>query len=184
MPNKEIEIKVLGIEKESLEKAVIDVGGKRLPDGLMIVRHFDYPDKRLRADGKLIRVRSIGETIVEFAYKGPKEESGRCKVRSEVQTLVDDAEVACAILKEVGLVETLYCEKKRTSYDVDGVHIDIDEYPGGICYAEIEGASEDEVYGMVEKLGLGDYEISCETAFRLFALRWPEVDICNLKFEC
>ena len=181
---KEIEVKILDIEKESLAKAVEEAGGKRIPDGLMIIRHFDYPDKRLKKAGKLIRVRSIGDELVEFAYKGPKEDcEGCCKVRPEIQTNVEDAEIAAQILKEVGLEETLYCEKIRTSYELMGAHIDIDEYPGGIVYAEVEAKTKEEVYAVIDKLGLRDHEISCETAFKLFARKWPEVELNGLRFD-
>ena len=182
MANKEVEIKVLGIERNALEKAVLGAGGEEIPAGFIVCRHFDYSDGRLHKEGKLIRVRNVGDKV-EFAFKGPKEDSGRCKIRPEFQTLVDSADVVIKILKEIGLEQTLYCEKKRWSYRLDGARIDIDEYPGGIVYAEIEAPTEELVYAIVDKLGLSEYEISCETAFSLFKRKWPEVNICNLAYS-
>ncbi len=177
----EIEIKVIGVEKKPLEDAILKEGGVKVFEGLLIVRHYDYPDGRLRNEQKLIRVRSVGDEV-EFAYKGPKIKKGRCKVRPEIQTLVKDGEVVGEILKKMGLVETLYLEKKRTTYEFMGTHVDIDEYPGGVCYAEIEGDSEEAVYEVVDRLKLGDYEISCESAFGLFKRKWPEVELNGMRF--
>ncbi|OIP80128.1 hypothetical protein COW94_04325 [Candidatus Peregrinibacteria bacterium CG22_combo_CG10-13_8_21_14_all_44_10] len=179
---KEIEIKILGIEKTAFEKAVKKAGGKKSGGGLMIIRHFDYPDKRLRKAGKMIRVRSIGDKIIEFAYKGPREYVGKCKVRPEIQTLVSDANIVSKILSAIGLEECMYCEKKRISYELNGTHIDIDEYPGNIVYAEIEGKTEKAVYATLDMLDIKDYEVSCETAGALFEQRWPNVELNGLRF--
>ncbi|EKD48296.1 MAG: hypothetical protein ACD_65C00025G0001, partial [uncultured bacterium] len=100
---KEIEIKILGIEKALLEHKIRALGGFKIGGGMMVVRHFDFPDGRLRAKGKLIRVRSIGDEVHEFAYKGPKIKSGKCKVREEIQALVSDPSAVCRVLDAVGM---------------------------------------------------------------------------------
>ena len=184
---KEIEIKVLGIKKASVVKKLKSLGAKKTFSGLTVCRHFDFPDKRLRKAGKLLRVRNMGKKMVEFTYKGPKEKKGTClsgrqacKIRQEIQTYVEDSEVVRGILEGAGMKETLYCEKKRTSYRLGRVAVDIDEYPGGIVYLEIEGPSEKLVHGAIKKLDLSDYETSCETAMRLFK-RWG-VEINGMRF--
>ncbi len=179
---KEIEIKILGIEKAALERKIRALVGLRVAVGMTVVRHFDFPDGRLRARGELIRVRSVGDDVHEFAYKGPKIKSGKCKVREEIQTLVSDPSAVCRVLGAVGMKETFYCEKKRVSWELNGAHIDIDEYPKGIIYAEIEGRSEKVVYGVLKKLGLGKIEVSCETAEALFKRKWPKIKLNGLRF--
>jgi len=179
---KEIEIKILGIEKRSLERKIRSAGGRKIGGGTMAVRHFDFPDGRLRAGGELIRVRSIGDAVHEFAYKGPKMGSGKCKVREEIQTLVSDPSAVCTVLQALSMKETFYCEKKRTSWELLGAHIDIDEYPRGIVYAEIEGKSEKVVHNALQKLALCDIEVSCETAEALFKRKWPHVKLNGLRF--
>lgn len=179
---KEIEIKVLGINKRVLERRIRALGGRRIGGGMMTVRHFDFPDGRLRAGGKLIRVRTVGCGTCEFAYKGPRIEIGKCKMREEIQTLVVNPKAVCRILQMAGMKETFYCEKKRTSWAVGKARIDIDKYPKGIIYAEIEGRSEKLVYGALERLGLRESEVSCETAEVLFNRKWPEIELNGLRF--
>lgn len=177
---KEIEIKILGIKKGPLVRKLWECGYKKDFSGLIVCRHFDFLDKRLRKSGKLIRVRDMGKKKVEFTFKGPKTKSKTCKIRPEFQTYLEDSGVAKKILEEIGLKETLYCEKKRTSYRKGKVQVDIDEYPGGIVYAEIEASSEGLVHGAIEELGLEGYETSCESATRLFE-RWG-VSLEGMRF--
>lgn len=179
---KEIEIKVLGVEKRVLERRIRALGGRRIGGGMMIVKHFDFPDGRLRRKGELIRVRTIGRGTCEFAYKGPKIGVGKCKIREEIQTLAENPEAICRILLMTGMKETFYCEKKRASWAIGRACIDIDEYPKGIIYAEIEGGSEKLVYRVLERLGLRGSEVSCETAEVLFKRKWPEIELNGLRF--
>lgn len=180
--SKEIEIKVIGISKNALVRRLKEAGYKKEFSGLIVCRHFDFPDKRLRKAGKLVRVRSMGKERVEFTYKGPKEKKGTCKIRPEIQTYVEDGDVAGAIIKEMGLKETLYCEKKRTSYLKGKVHVDLDYYPEDIFYAEIEAPTEKLVHKAIKELRLGDFEISSETANALFKRKWPKIKLNGLRF--
>lgn len=179
MPN-EIEIKVLGIEKKSFEAKLKRLGAKKIFAGMIICRHFDYPNHSLRSHGKLIRVRTCGPDVTEFAYKGPKKIINNCKIREEIQTTVADGEQIAKILKNIGMKETFYCEKKRTSYSLKNIHIDIDEYPQKIVYAEIEAPDQKTIKNLLKKLG--NYEISCETAEELFIRAWPRIKLNGLHF--
>jgi len=176
----EIEIKILGIKKTSLEKKLKALGAKKFFSGMIICRHFDYPNHSLRASGKLIRVRSCGKKTVEFAYKGPKKIINGCKIREEIQTTVKDSAATAEILKNIGLKETFYCEKKRTSYCLKNIHVDIDEYPGNIVYAEIEAPNQTAIKNLIKKLG--ECEVSCETAEELFVRMWPNIKLNGLCF--
>lgn len=180
MPN-EIEIKVLGIEKKSFETKLKLLGAKKIFFGMIICRHFDYSDHSLRKQGKLIRVRICGSKTVEFAYKGPKKIINNCKIREEIQTTVKDGEQVAEILKNIGLKETFYCEKKRTSYFLKNTHIDIDEYPKKIIYAELEAPDQKTIKNLLKKIG--SYELSCETAEELFKRAWPKIKLNGLRFK-
>ena len=70
-----------------------------------------------------------------------------------------------AILEQLGFSFRNYQEKRRTTYDLDSVEIDIDSWPLIPPYLEIEGNSDEEIRKVIEKLGLQNKDIvSCNTA--------------------
>ena len=58
------------------------------------------------------------------------------------------------VLNELGFVAKGYQENRRRQYILDGVEIDIDSWPLIPTYLEIEGKSEQDVYQVLEKLGI------------------------------
>ncbi|MBU1019171.1 MAG: class IV adenylate cyclase [Patescibacteria group bacterium] len=164
----EIEIKILGINKSSLQRKLKACGYSRVFSGKIVCWHFDFPDKSLRKAGKLIRLRDFGKGKVELTYKGSKEKGASCKIRQEIETEVGSFEEASEIFSKIGLKGKFYSEKKRTSYKKGRVRVEIDEFlKEGVTYAEIEAMSEKLVYRTIEELGLEGYETSCESAMKV-----------------
>ena len=68
------------------------------------------------------------------------------------------------MLEELGLAYRNYQEKRRITYLIDGIEVDIDFWPMIPPYMEIEAESKEEIDGIIEKLGLTDLDIvSCNT---------------------
>lgn len=83
----------------------------------------------------------------------------------ETEMEVPSIEEANNILKQLGFSFRNYQEKKRETYSVDGVEVDIDSWPLIPTYIEIENDSEKVILDTVKKLRLQDHEIvSCNTA--------------------
>ena len=124
----------------------------------------------------------IGEGKFEICYKGPKEIVDGCKVREEIETIVTDADQFESMMMKLDYHVTLDNQKRRRSYEFGEVHVDIDEYPQVPAYMEIEGPNRAAIDHAIEILGLGEYEVSTETANELFARLWSEVDFEWLTF--
>ena len=71
-----------------------------------------------------------------------------------MEIVVNDFDTTNEILKELGYTPRALQENKRIKYDLNGVEVDIDTWPGIPTYLEIEGTSEKEVYDTLKLLGI------------------------------
>ena len=116
----EVEIK-LRIASEDRGKELLTAAGF----SVCTPRHFesnvlfDTPDHRLRRDGRLLRVRQVGEKEPLLTYKGPGR-AAKHKVREEIQLSISDAVAFAAILDILGLEPAFRYEKYRTEYERPG----------------------------------------------------------------
>lgn len=183
----EIEVKILGIDVEAVARRLVEAGAKPLFDGLVKCVHFDFKGAPIRETGALFRMRRWeGQegfpSKVEVCYKGPKKVVDGCKVREEVETTVEDADRFLSMMGKIGLSITLDNEKRRRSYSMGEVHVDLDEYPRIPAYMEIEGPNRAAIDEAILTLGLEGCEVSTESADELFERLWPEAGFEKLKF--
>lgn len=182
----EIEIKILGIDVNKVAERLASLGARPLFSGVVRCLHFDLPGETLRKSNCLFRLRRWeGESgfpnKFEICYKGPKQIIDGCKVREEIETTVADADRFETIMTKMGYHVTLNNDKYRRSYEWEGAHFDLDEYPTVPAYMEIEAQDRAGIDRAVKALGLEKYEQSTETANELFARLWPKVDFDHLK---
>ncbi|MDP2676064.1 MAG: CYTH domain-containing protein [bacterium] len=154
----EIELTYINIDKNEIEKKLIELGGRKIGDYHYRRIVFDYPDFRLDKQAAWVRLRDESDKIT-LAFKQRLGENLRDKLDGdegmyERETIVKDFDATREILLKIGLIEKMYQENKRTRYILDGVEYDIDTWPLLDPYLEIEGPSWDKVYETVEKLGL------------------------------
>lgn len=82
----------------------------------------------------------------------------------ETEMVIPSLEVGNALLEELGLAYRNYQEKRRITYIIDGVEVDIDFWPMIPPYMEIEGESKEQIDDILEKLELSNLEVvSCNT---------------------
>lgn len=112
---------------------------------------FDLPDGRLRAAGRVLRLRM--DTQARLTYKGPSERLDGVLSRAEYETSVGDFETAQRILCALGYVITATYEKFRTTYEWEGLHVMLDELPYG-DFVEIEGPDAECLQTASRALGL------------------------------
>jgi adenylate cyclase class 2 len=97
---------------------------------------FDTPEGRLRAEGRLLRLRQYGDCCT-LTYKGPAQ-PGKHKSREELETTVGSLATQQAIFERLGYRAAFRYEKYRSEY-TDGVGTGVvDETPIGV-YLELEG---------------------------------------------
>lgn len=97
---------------------------------------FDTPDGRLRAAGRVLRLRD-DDGRAFLTLKGPVQ-PGAMKVREEQETAVANASVVAASFDVLGLTPGFRYEKYRTEFALHGTVVALDETPVGV-FVEVEG---------------------------------------------
>jgi adenylate cyclase class 2 len=144
---------------------------------------FDTPERSLRAERRLLRVREFGG-VATFTYKGTPE-TGRHKSREELETEVAGAETLRVMLGRLGYLPFFRYEKYRTVYQRPGESVGLavlDETPIG-CWIELEGTPE-WIDANAERLGFTQAEYVTESygALWLSYCRQHGIDSTDMVF--
>lgn len=147
----EIEAKFLDVNHDEVREKLKSLGAKQeQPLREMRRKNFDFADKRLEKVGGWIRVRDEGDKIT-LAYK--QLDHRGLDGTKEVSVDVSSFEDTCALLERTGLEQQSYQETKRESWVLDGVQIELDEWPWIKPFIEIEAPDENQLHAVAEKLG-------------------------------
>ena len=174
----EYEARILEINKEKLEEKLKSLNAKKVAD-------FDY--KRLVYDfnpadkGRWIRLRTDGRKTT-LTVKEVKSYEIDGTEENEIE--VSDFETTNIILNKLGYIAKSYQENKRTRYLLDGVEIDIDDWPLIPTYLEIEGPSEVAVHNTLETLGFKREEATTNDVDNIYKDYGININIIdNLELE-
>jgi adenylate cyclase class 2 len=151
--HREIEVRFLDIEVPALNRRLKKLGGADGGEKLLSEIIF-YDKKLIWRDGtprKFIRLRSDGErTMLAFKEAAALRADGTI----EIEVSVGDLEKTALILEEAGLIAFRRQEKKRHSWRLGPVTVDIDTWPLIPTFVELEGTSERDLKKAAEKLRL------------------------------
>ena len=151
--NMEIEIKLycpdLGAVARRLVQAGAQVTTPRLYERNV---RYENPDETLTANGIVVRLRQ--DYRARLTYKGPGSVAEGIMRRYEAEVEVSDFDTMHAILGSLGYHPYLTYEKYRTTYELDGAEIVLDEMPYG-NFVEIEGETS-AIESLIQKLDLAD----------------------------
>ncbi len=152
---KEIEVKILEINVAKIVARLEAWGAKKIFDGELNVKFFDFPGNILRRNHQTLRLRDRGKFAeLTFKHKLPAQ---KVKVAEENQIRLDNFYEAQEILKGIGMRETMHYIKHRLLYLLENVLFEIDKIEGCPPFLEIEAGSEAEIERWVHRLG---YEMS------------------------
>jgi adenylate cyclase class 2 len=134
---------------------------------------YDYPDRKLRSNGEILRIRKYGRkwVITHKAFPPDNSPEARYKQRIETETVVEDGEAIATIFKHLELQEAFTYEKWRTEWADETGHCVLDETPIGV-FAELEGPAE-WIEETAKKLGVDDSAFMTLSYGRLFDL-WKQ----------
>ncbi|HEY5669075.1 MAG TPA: class IV adenylate cyclase [Anaerolineales bacterium] len=146
---------------------------------------FDTPDGDLGRGYRVLRLRQ--DDAARLTYKGPSQYQEGVRARQEIEFTVSDFEAARAFLEALGYVVSMMYEKYRTTYELDGVHITLDEMPYG-DFIEIEGPDPKSIRSIQDRLELDWEKRVPESYTALFeqlrlALRLPFKDLSFANFD-
>src|SRR5271170_3897100 len=103
---------------------------------------YDTPERRLRLDRQILRIRQYGEKWVLTHKAIPADgDTGAYKQRVETETTIGDGETVAAIFASLGFSPAFTYEKYRTEWSDGTGHCVIDETPLG-TFAELEGPED------------------------------------------
>jgi adenylate cyclase, class 2 len=140
----ETEIKIRVLERETFEGQLPALGFTCVtPRTLERNTLYDTPERRLRSERQILRIRQYGDKWVLTHKSVPSglTKEGRHKKRVETETAIEDGPLLGTVFEALGYVPVFLYEKWRTEWaDAQG-HCVLDETPLGV-YAELEGPSE------------------------------------------
>jgi adenylate cyclase class 2 len=133
---------------------------------------FDLPGARLRAEGRVLRLRQ--DTLARITYKGASTKEKGVLRREEIEFVVEDFEKARQLLEALGYEKLVYYEKYRTTYSLgpsgdpgqrsgEPVYVMLDELPYG-DFVEIEGESVEAIQAVAGRLQL-NWEAAIGTSY-------------------
>lgn len=137
----EIEVKFRVADASELERKLAAAGFRRItPRTFEKNVLFDTPQRRLRAQQSILRIRQYGERWVVTHKCLPQNNDplARHKHRIETETEVADGNAMSVIFSQLGYTPAFTYEKWRTEYADAVGHCVIDETPIGL-FAELEG---------------------------------------------
>ena len=142
---------------------------------------YENQDESLSEDGIAVRMRQ--DTRARFTYKGPGKVNDGIMSRFEAEVEVSDFETMSLILEHLGYRPYMTYEKYRTTYELDGAEIVLDEMPFG-NFVEIEGEAAT-IERIITRLDLQDAERFGRSYTGLFELVKHNLDLefRDLTFE-
>jgi len=164
----EKEVKVLEIDRDLIISRLESLGARLSFAGRVETYYFDYLDGRFKTEGKILRIRKLGDVCYLDLKKQHKpnvagktlpndtqssDGFGRVKVNEEIRVGISNPNELLTILNDLGLNVVAHLIKYRTSYMLGDVVIEIDEMEGIPTYMEIEGEEED-IFKTIKLLGL------------------------------
>lgn len=180
---KELEKKVLEIDKKQVVEKLEKMGAAQTFKGLLKVCYLDTQDNRIRKSGDLLRLREFEGEYTEIVYKTNKRIENTCKVFDEYTFKGKCFEDALKLFEKLDLNISCSYEKKRTVYYYQDSEIVIDEYPKIPPFLEIESGNPAQIENIIKYLELEDYESSCETINELLERKYPHIKLNGLKFS-
>lgn len=175
--NTETEIKFLEIDTKALIKKLRELDAKDLGEDLFREVIFYSKNSDFKKEKKIVRLRKTREGhFLTYKERALIETS----TTIEIEIRVDDEERTIDLLEKLGLVAYRIQEKKRHSFLIDNIKVDIDTWPGIPSYVELEGELEESLLKLAKKLDLNG-EMHIEAAGKILEECY-NIPIHDLKF--
>ncbi len=154
MENIEIEARFLNISVDEIKNKILLHGATDLGENIFEETIFYNKDLSWRNEGKFVRLRvTSNKNVLTYKHIYSETISGA----EEVELNIESPNRMKLFLEKIGLVQFRVQQKKRHSFKIDNVYLDIDQWPLIPPYLEIEGPSEVEVMRVANVIGL-DWE--------------------------
>lgn len=137
----ELEAKYRSPGNEKVEGSLSTLGAGRVSQERMEDVYFSRPKKAVADTDEVLRLRK-SDSYSEVTYKGPRMMRGQIKAREEITVGVSDPLALQRILERLGYEESLIIRKKRSTYVLGKVKVEVDDVEGLGEFVELEMLSE------------------------------------------
>jgi len=162
--HEERELKFAGVELTHLRERLLELQAERLaPPAFEDNWIFDRGKGELMREGAVLRLR-LDAHGAQITLKGPASWEETTKVRSELETRLDSAEVMQEILERLGYEVRRRYQKMREEWRLGAVVICLDHTPIG-DFAEFEGQGADK---LAKRCGLTPEEAETRSYLELY----------------
>ena len=172
---KELEVKVLDVDIEIIEKRLKSLGAKLISKEIQINTLIDSNERPIKSYmDAYLRIRESrdllngGEDVTLTLKKNIKNKDLRENV--ELNTQIKDKDTMLQILKDLGFNNVSVGHKERTSYILEGARIDLDTWDKDTYskpYIEIEVENTNQLNRIVELLEIDKKKISTKSIVEL-----------------
>lgn len=165
---RELEVKLLGLDLKALEKKIKEAGGEFLGEEHQTnwtINRRDVPYPEEKGYLRIRRTKKGGITSSEITLK-QKKQTSEVREHLEQSVVIADAEEMLHILEALGYDEIFCGEKHRKSYLLEGARIDLDTwdeetYP--YPYAEVEVTREEDLASILKILEVPQEAVSLQS---------------------
>jgi adenylate cyclase class 2 len=152
MNGQETEIKFYVGDLRKIEARLVKLGALLVqPRVHEINLRFDTAQRSLRSEGKVLRLRM--DTIPKMTFKGPGQLMDGVISRKEIEFEIADFDAGKELIESLGYEVMVFYEKYRRTYELNKLHIMLDELPYG-DFVEIEGETLEEIKKLANSLKL------------------------------
>lgn len=152
MNGQETEVKFYVGNLAKIEARLIELGAHLVQERVHETNlRFDTPGRSLRKEGKVLRLRH--DQTARMTFKSDTTKNDGILSRKEIEFEVESFEAAQELIESLGYEVVLFYEKYRKTYDLNNLHIMLDELPYG-DFVEIEGHSAASIREAAQRLGL------------------------------
>jgi len=164
--NKETEIKLKYKNKNQIINIIKKLGAKFNEKYELHDTYFSF-HKDMSNKHEIVRIREKGNSS-ELTFKGKCKSKGNVWKRVELTCKIDNPQIMCEILVNLGLSRIKENMSLREIYLLNGIEIAFIDFtkPSKLSLIEIEG-SQDKIKRIINKLGKSVKEVG-EEAFRKF----------------
>ena len=152
---KEIEVKILDINRQEIVEKLLSLGAKKVFDGEIHALFFDNQDGSIKKNNIVLRLRRMGDRFfLAFKRRMPHEAAQNYE---EYEAEVSNFDDTKKILDSLGFSVWLTMKKHRTSYQLEDVHFELDKHHDQFAFVpeflEIEAKEIETVHKYAEILG-------------------------------
>lgn len=137
----EIEQKFRSPGNEKVEKTLAHLEAKKVGDETQEDIYFAHPCREFGKTDESLRLRKR-EGCAELTYKGPRMQVGGSKAREEITLKTDDPLTLQRIVERLGFEDAYVLRKRRKSYILDKLRVDVDDVDGLGEFVELEVLTE------------------------------------------